>query len=236
LLRSRQHRVLLSFYLGTAFGLALFFSKAPVFREQLADDLWYQVNASLLVGSALMVCASALGTRIVFALPLEPRANWLFRVMPLPVMIRSVPAIRRSVYILGILPIWLALAVVFFILWSVRTAAAHLVILALLGMIVAELSLSGFSKIPFTCSYQPGKSRFHMLGGVFGILLFLMGQGAALERRALDNSLLYAITVGILGLVLILLLRRTRSQATAEGATLQFDDAPEPIILTLDIQ
>ena len=29
LLRSRQHRVILSFYLGMAFGLVIFFAKAP---------------------------------------------------------------------------------------------------------------------------------------------------------------------------------------------------------------
>jgi CubicO group peptidase (beta-lactamase class C family) len=235
LLRSRRHRVLLSFYLGTAFGLALFFSKAPVFRERLTDDLWYQVNASLIVGSALIVCGSALGTRIVFALPLEPQANWLFRVMPLPSILRSVSAIRRSVYMLGVFPIWLVLAVVFFTLWSVRTAAAHTVILGLLGMNFAELWLAGFSKIPFTCSYQPGKSRFHMLGVVFAIFVFLMIQGAALERRALDNPLFFAITVGMLAFLLILLRLRTRSRAGAEGAALQFDDPPEPAILTLGL-
>ena len=49
LLRSRQHRVLLSFFLGTALGLAIFFSKAPALRLRRSADVWYQVNAPLMV-------------------------------------------------------------------------------------------------------------------------------------------------------------------------------------------
>lgn len=235
LVRSRQHRVLLSFYLGVAFGLALFFSKTPVLREVRQNDLWYQVNASLLMASVLLICASAVGTRMVFAMPLEPRANWLYRVMPLPSMPQCLPAIRRSLYTLALAPMWLALAILFFWLWPWRIAAGHMVILGLAGMSIAELSLAGFRKIPFTCSYQPGKSRMNMAFLIGAITLFALSRGAAWERAALDNPLGYGTTVGALVLVLLLLRYRTKSQAAAEDATLQFDDPPEAAVMSLGL-
>jgi CubicO group peptidase (beta-lactamase class C family) len=235
LLRSRQHRVILSFYWGATLGLALLFSNAPALREQRLGDLWYQGNASLLMASAMIICASAVGTRVVFAMPLAPRANWLFRVMPLPPLPQCLPAIRRSLYGLALAPMWLALAVLFFRLWPFRIAARHLLILAFIGIIAAEFSLAGFPKIPFACAYQPGKSRFHMIGGTFGAFLFLMYKGARWERSALASPLLYAVTVVALALAAILLRRRTKAQAHSEGASLQFDDPPEPAILSLGL-
>jgi hypothetical protein len=162
LLRSRQHRVLLSFYIGVGLGLALFISKAPVLGEQRPEDLWHQLNASLLVSSTLLLCAAIVGTRVVFAMPLERRANWMFRVMPLPDAVHSLAARRRALYAIGVFPIWAALAALAFWFWPWREALEHATVLALVGMIVAELCLAGFRKIPFTCSYLPGKSHFHM--------------------------------------------------------------------------
>jgi CubicO group peptidase (beta-lactamase class C family) len=235
LLRSRQHRVLLSFYLGVALGLAMFIAKAPALGEERPDDLWYQVNASLLVASALMICSSAIGVRMVFAMPLEPRANWMFRVMPLPPLPQCLPAIRRSLYALALAPTWMILAALLFWVWPWRIAAEHLTILALIGIIVAELWLADFSKIPFTCSYQPGKSKFHMAGLIFGILMFFVIRGSAWERSALDSPGLFAVAAGGLALIAILLRYRTNTQARAEDAALKFDDPPDPAVLSLGL-
>jgi CubicO group peptidase (beta-lactamase class C family) len=235
LLRSRQHRVLWSFYLGIAFGLALFFSKAPLLRELRRDDLWYQVNASVLMASVLVMCASVVGTRLVFAMPLEPRANWLYSIMPLPSVPQCLPAIRRSLYTLALAPMWLALATFLFWLWPWRIAAGHLVILGLAGLIVAELWLAGFRKIPFTCSYQPGKSRVNMVFLIGGIFLFLLARGAAWERAALASPVASAITVAALVIVVILLRVRTKSRASADDRALQFDDPPDPAVMSLGL-
>jgi CubicO group peptidase (beta-lactamase class C family) len=188
LLRSRQHRVLLSFYLGTAFGLAIFLSKAPLLHENTAaSDVWYHVNAPLLVGSILMMIASVVGTRVVFTLPLELRANWIFRVLPLPDLRGCLGAIRRSLYTLGVVPVWAVTAMVFFRLWPWRAATEHMVVLAILGVLVAECTLIGFQKIPFTCSYLPGRSKFHMAGLAGLGQVLLMSQGAEWERDSFDH-------------------------------------------------
>ena len=46
--------------------------------------------------------------------------------------------------------------------WPWQAAAAHLLVLGLFGAVVAEVCLYGAQKIPFTCSYLPGKSNLHI--------------------------------------------------------------------------
>jgi hypothetical protein len=233
LLRSRQHRVILSFYLGVALGLGLFISKAPILYKQAGPpDIWFQANVPLLVASILMMVAAVMGTRVVFAIPLEVRANWIFRILPLPGVPQCLEASRRSLYALAA-PVWLALAVLLFWLWPWRAAAEHLALLALLCIIVGELRLHGFHKIPFACSYQPGKSRFNMAALAFGCVVFLMVKGAAVEEAALRTCALYVAIVGGLMAAALLCWRRTRVEAQSKGVSLDFDDPPEPAILSL---
>jgi hypothetical protein len=225
LLRSRQHRVVLSFYFGIGIGLAMFISVG------IAD----RVNAALLKGSIVVLCAAVVGTRVILAMPLELRANWVFRMTPCAGVRECLTATRRSLYFLSVIPVWIASAALFLWIWPWRTAAEHLMLFGLLAIIVAELCLHGFRKIPFTCSYLPGKSNFNM--AVMYLALFLMiAQGAAdLEMRALNNPARYAISSLTLMIVAVLLRWRTSAQAKSEEAVLQFEEAPIPAVSPLDL-
>jgi len=235
LLRSRQHRMILSFYLGIGLGLSIFISKAPVLYTQRGTDLWYHANVPLLVGTILMICAAVVGMRVVFSMPLDLRANWTFRVLPLPGVTGCLAAIRRSLFSLAVAPTWVVLAAVLFWLWPWQAAAEHLLLLGLLGVIIAELSLHGFQKIPFTCSYLPGKSKFNMAALAFAGLMFLLVKGAELERSAFESPLLYTTVAGVLVLAAALARWRTSSAANAEGYSVQFEDLVDPAIQSLDL-
>ena len=73
--------------------------------------------------------------------------------------------------------------------WPWADAAGHLIVLGVFGTICAELSLRGIQKIPFTCSYLPGKSTFHVAFWVFLLILFpIMLKLSAYELQALRGS------------------------------------------------
>ena len=83
LVRSRQHRMILAFYLGIGFALTIFLLKAPAeaaTRGRGASDPWHEANTPLLAASIVMMALAIVGTRVVFAMPLDLRANWIFRV------------------------------------------------------------------------------------------------------------------------------------------------------------
>jgi hypothetical protein len=126
------------------------------------------------------------GTRAVFALPLELRANWIFRVIPIGGAPECLRAGRRALLALSVVPLCVLAAVVYLWLGPWRTVLEHLLVLALLGVILSEVCLQNFQKLPFTCSYLPGKSRMHMaVMGVWPLLSFsAMGAENRQDLRA----------------------------------------------------
>lgn len=213
LCRSRQHRMNLAFYVGVGFAMIA-------------------VSRAVLASSLLMICLTAVGTRIAFSRPLDLRANWLFQTVPLTAgaLIRS--AARKSLLTLSLLPVWIGSAAAF--LWSQpwMTAAKHLVLLALFGVLLVEISLIGFHKIPFTCSYLPGKTKIHV---TFVACIFLLPstlmQVAEIEEGALDNRLHYIAVVAILIAAIVALRRYFRSDQQP-----QFEEFESNELVTLNLQ
>ena len=230
LLRSPQHRVMLAFYLGIGFAIVILFMRTPRAQQQLSTD-----NARLLFSSLVIMCVCVVGTRIVFSVPLALRANWIFRLTE----VRGVPeylvAIRRPLFVLAVAPLWTASAALFLSIWPWRTAAGHLVVLGLWEMILAYLCLHGFQKIPFTCSYLPGKSFFHMAFLAALGLLLLIGKGVDFELRALDNPVSYADMLVILGIATVLAKWRTVALAKSEEAIVQFEETPQAEVFALGL-
>ncbi len=124
-----------------------------------------------------------------FLMPLDLRANWLFRVIPPPegasLSGRSPERIAdaRDAY-----RFWRPSALLLWF-WPWTPAAQHLLLLGLAGSVLADLSLRDFRKIPFTCSYLPGKSKAHLVFW-FGIipLVFVIQGAVGLEQRAMANT------------------------------------------------
>jgi hypothetical protein len=187
LARSRQHRLILAFYLGIGLALTIFLLRAPAMRPDYPDsaNTWHAANTPLLAASIMMMALAVMGTRVVFAMPLELRANWIFRVTGVRGGPKTLAATRRSLATLSALPIWLGTAALCLRLWPWRQAAGHLALLGLLATIFIELCLRGFDKIPFACSYLPGKSQVHMVFlGALGLLWFVI-LSVKLERQML---------------------------------------------------
>jgi len=97
LLRSRRHRAIVAFYLGGGFAIvALQLGGAMEAMHLTGKDILRQAGPLMLMSSVLILCALWLGTRTVFSLPLDLRANWLFRVTPNPGSAASLSAVRRA--------------------------------------------------------------------------------------------------------------------------------------------
>ena len=118
LARSRQHRLILGFYLGIglAFTCLLLKGSDIAMGDSVRDESMLAWSASILVWSAsiLVMVLAALGTRVAFALPLDLRANWIFRVIGVRGGLQTVAANRRALLLLSVAPVWLLTAVVCF--------------------------------------------------------------------------------------------------------------------------
>ncbi|MGA8594161.1 MAG: hypothetical protein WB676_05395, partial [Bryobacteraceae bacterium] len=238
LLRSRRHRIILAFYWGLGFAIVISLLKTTEQQQLMAKSggmLGHRVNGPLLFSTMVMLCLAVLGTRVVFAMPLDLRANWIFRVTPVRGGPECLAATRLSLFVLGVAPVWGASAALLLSIWPWRPAVEHLLVLGLVGIVLVELCLLGLNKIPFTCSYLPGKSYFHMAAFAFVCLSLLMNEGAEFERRAFDDPARYAIMLAVLVIGALCARWRTAALANSPEAALHFVEEPTPAILPLGL-
>jgi CubicO group peptidase (beta-lactamase class C family) len=239
LARSRLHRIILAFYLGVGFAIVISLvenSGAPgPSADAPAGDPWGQVNVPLLLASIAMMGFAMIGTRVTFSIPLDLRGNWIFRVTAARRVPECLAASRRSLLLLSAAPVWIASAGFCFWLWPWRAAAGHLAILALMALILGELCLHGFHKIPFTCSYLPGRSQVHLaiLGAL--VLIWFIVLSIQYERKALDEPALFV--PAFIGLVVVwaCLRWRTTAHASSEEAEVRFEEVAAPAVLRLGL-
>jgi hypothetical protein len=240
LFRSRQHRLILSFFMGLAFTIVILYLKTPTVQEAFAaagaGSPWHEANVPVLVSSIVMMCFAVIGMRVVFAMPTDLRANWIFRMA----FGRGIPdclkATRRTLFALAVLPVWLIWVVVLLHLWLRTSAVGHLIVLGLVGTILVEACLYNFHKIPFTCSYLPGKSNIYYLFFAYTMLsVYVLNGAARLERTALQNKNRYIVMLAVLTATAVLLRWRTASLAREDGAELRFEELEKPAVLELGL-
>jgi CubicO group peptidase (beta-lactamase class C family) len=232
LLRSRQHRLLLAFYLGIGFAAAILFKKSD--EAPGATDAVPQLSA--LCSTMVMMILWVVGIRVVFSLPIDMRANWIFRTTPTPPQPQGMIARRRALYMLSVLPVCLGSAALLFSIWPWQAAAKHLVVLVLMGIILAELCLRGTQKLPFTCSYLPGKQNLNVMLQLSGMVtLPWIVKTAQLERDSFDHLADYAAMIGVLATLAIGARWSAARLAKSEEGALKFEDAMEPTIFALDL-
>lgn len=229
LMRSRQHRVILGFYMGLGFAIVALFVRSDLRGTARLDVV------GLMALSFLIMCFAVAGVRMVIAMPADLRANWIFRVTALWGPPEYAKATRRSVLVLAAAPVWAVAAPVFFVFAPWRMAAAHMVILVIVGLSLVDAALLGFRKIPFTCSYLPGKSHFNMV--------FLIGIGlfwasflfAQYEAETMRSAFAYWRLVGLLAAAAVLLRWRSLAMARDEEAAVQFEDFMTPAVQSLGL-
>jgi hypothetical protein len=238
LLRSRQHRLILAFYWGVGLSMIIFLLRTPTQRQLAAASegvFTHKPEIALLFSSIALLCFAILGVRVLFSIPLDLKANWIFRVVPIHGGIDCLSASRRTLLVLGVAPVLAASTIFFLSIWAWQEALGHLVVLALLALIMSELCLSNFRKIPFTCSYLPGKSYAHMTIFAVALLSLLLHKGAQIERSALTSLHLYVELATVLLVVGAIARWRTSRLARMPDAELQFEDRPEPAIAGLGL-
>ncbi|MCU1242014.1 MAG: hypothetical protein JWO71_2740 [Candidatus Acidoferrum typicum] len=172
LLRSDGHlQILLGF---AALGLVLSaeaLSSAPNPRSLVTTQT---PSAEFLSIPFTLAYCVILGIRFAFGMPVDLRANWIFRYWLDPNQ-QDARAIARRVLLLFSLP-WLAPAAFFSILffWGWTAALLHTAILIACTVVLIELLLIRFRKIPFTCSYPSFQSHSALIFAayLFGFLFF----------------------------------------------------------------
>jgi hypothetical protein len=173
--------------------------------------------------------------RVVFAIPAELKANWVFQLSEADGRKECLSGVRKAMFIFGVLPLFAALAPIYVFLWGWPAALFHTFFDIALSLLLIELLLVKFHRIPFTCSYLPGKSNITALWFVYwlGFATYAYSM-ASLEAWILERPLRMA-GFYLLGCALVVTAYVYRNRHLAEGFTLVFEDQPEPVVRTLNL-
>jgi hypothetical protein len=150
-----------------------------------------RVATSALFVPFVLMFACGVGARAALALPIEYRANWIFQVTEERMNRREqLRAVDRLVtlYVIGV-PLVIAAP----ILWLAHETNALLpaAVIAAVGLVFVHAVLLDWRRIPFTCSYLPGK-RFighSALIGVAACLLFTLTGGGFVRLATVDPTM-----------------------------------------------
>jgi hypothetical protein len=230
--RSRHHRLVLGFAVGVAVVLSVQ-SVGPAvvtqFRSGQLSNGWEiePILALPLVIGAVLISAFC----YLFQLPSELRANWVFRMAENCGRRELLDGVERVLIVCGVVPaILLALPIeALAVGWA--SALAHSALMMVLLLLLLEMRLREWHKIPFTCSYVPGRRNIWQSAGaylfLFGILIPVIG---FFEMQMLRWFLLVLaaapLTVGYIAL-------RSGRRRQWAIVPLLFDESEEPLIMRI---
>jgi hypothetical protein len=234
LARSRQHRMIMALYAGM--GLTYVFSQiAAALYRPLAFGAALEREKTELGIPLILMFFVILGLRVCFSIPVELRANWLFRLTDPFASGAYLGAARKTLIAFGVAPALFVSAVAYAAVWPASRALGHVVFLMACGLLVIELSLARFAKVPFTCSYLPGSANLKLMFGVYWALLMAVSELAtSFEREALKSPSAYAKLMLVLSIAWLWAHRRARG-ARKRVAALTFEERPEPAVMQLGI-
>lgn len=194
-----------------------------------------EVSYRAIAPTLMLVLAALVGLRATFLLPMMREANWIFRL---------IDARSTRIGLLTSVEWWFVAAgvgVPLIIGWPVQLAAlgfARTLLAAPLVLLVAltlvEIVLREWRRVPFTCSYIPGKR--HLAAMIllawlaYGLFVYLAGHVIA---WAILRPPRLVMIFGVL-LALYATLRRRRL-ASPERASLEFEDEMPDVIRTLGL-
>ncbi len=238
LARSRQHRLILSAFGAIALAIVsqgfagLLLDGAVLRHFSMHTGAFRQAVIAAPLAFSLFTLS---GLRYLFRLPVELRANWVFRLYEPGHGTDLLAGAERFMLYWGALPVaLLTLPAEIVVLGPLQGALASLACL-FASLALMELLLFSLERIPFTSSYFPGKDppvvtviKYALASAIY------IGVLSALIRAALPSA------VPVLFLLFLLaagwLRARTARLNVRHIARLQFEEFADPTVLLLRIE
>ena len=188
LLRSEPHRLVLTGVGGL--GLVLASQALMAAFEEGNSTREAALTADALSIPFILTFLIILGLRVVFEIPAELRANWIFQLM-LDAERQECEPLARKVMLAAVLPWALGITLPVYVYlegWSV--ASLHTLFVVLWSVLLMNICLIRFRKMPFTCSIPVFKqhSIVILISFCFGYLIYV-GSTAEFESAALVQPL-----------------------------------------------
>jgi hypothetical protein len=235
LLRSRQHRMMFGFFLSIGIIVMLLYVLVPQAGEW-KRPISSVTDVNFLIGTTMMTCLSVLGACIVVGVPSVLRANWIFRISQIDSPFAYRRATQLTLFTSGVVPAFVVSLLL--LLWFGASWARfiHICALSAIGVALVNAVVVISHKLPFTCSWTPGKVNVLVtfFGGVI-VGIPLASVVAKLElillRASLGKELL------IVGAVLLAAISEWLPRKVPGALKpLSFEEKDEPALVSLNLR
>jgi hypothetical protein len=217
--RSRTHRMLVALHAGIALALVLSGFIPLVMRSGLTAP-----TVPLLSAPFVLIFLCLAGMRSAFAIPVEPKANWMVRLLEPPDRSAALNGAAASMLLAVVMPVTVLAAISSLFLFDPWQAFVHATFCVLLGWLLAELLVLTLFKIPFTCTYYPGLSKMRTFWPLYLTAFTNFCYTTPLvEQQAFSNGAVFAWTAGV-GLLAIAATRFARSRRIRALPGLRFEE------------
>jgi hypothetical protein len=184
--RSVTQRLFLTAFVGL--GLSLVLAKLLALFAGAGARPQFELATGWLTIPLTLSFFVLVGMRVIFILPAELSANWLFQITATGAQETYLGGVRKAMFLLGIAPLAVAFLPVTAVWWGWAVAAKHLLFFTAVSWMLAELLMLRFPKIPFTCPYMPGHANIIFLWTAYALAFMMFAYTlAGYERSLLDN-------------------------------------------------
>src|SRR3954453_3004789 len=232
ILRSARHRL----FLATLGGVAIALTLPSVFWLRLrgGPPEFSFSPSGLLPVPLILMCLCVSGLRGAFNLPAELKANWIFQIAESEDRVQHLRAARKWIVIMGLAPLTATLLPVE-VAYRGWAGVMHVGVAAALAVVMVNFLLVWFRKIPFTCSYFPGKMSMGGMAGVFAVTfyvcVFWLSRAQLRWMHAPAGLLVY---LGVCAAALAGL-RWLESRELRIDDVFIYEDQPEPVVRSLEL-
>jgi hypothetical protein len=229
LLRSRHHKLITGFSLAIALVLALQTAGPATVHHFHSPRSWPAGELESILAAPLVVSAALISALCyVFQLPSDLQAGWIFRIAERTSRIEMLDSVESFLVLCGLAPVLLLAAPYEALTLGWPLTLAHSVLIAVLALLLIEVRLYERNKIPFTCSYIPGRPNFwQTIGAYLFLFAALIPTFTYFEARLLHPFALLATAAALS--VGYIFLRSTR-RARMKLVPLLFDESDEPLL------
>lgn len=222
--RSRFHRTRILSCLGVGSGLAviMFASVGSYFRKDAAGAM---LSLPLVLSFFLLV-----GLRDACDHPLEFEANWVLRTAAGHNAGACFSSLKKTVFLFILLPLHALLLAFYRLFWSWRTAGIHSLYALALAVLLMEVLFFRRRKIPFACSYLPGRAGtpyFWLIYALLGVAYVFVPR--RLEPYFLTGGAPFVIFMAAVAAV-VAAVHMYHGRFFYPKHPVVFDDEPEPVM------
>lgn len=216
-----------------ALGTAVIYLGFYALRSNMIDASHYQnviLSFPLVMSFFILV-----GLRFAFTVPADLNANWVFKIMGKTRLEMAYRGVHKFMICAAIAPLLIMFVPGYLMIWDPGAVLLHTGYVILLSLLLVEVLLLSFDKLPFTCSYLPGKSNLILLWPAYLLISFLYSYGSTvLEKWILADVWRFLIFLAAACFALAKL-NQQRVRAL-KRSILRFEESPREPLIILSLQ